>query len=467
MTTNGRRPITRGRAWLASAAVGAIGAPFLLWFIAYVWGPGTEATPEMTSVPIVILLSMPVGLLAGTFATGIRGLVALWLGALCATLVIAAQYYSPGLGGLAATLAVLVIPQAVLPGYVLARVVDGATPGRRRSVQARIVTLWLVPSIAAYSLVGLTGALNAATLRSSREASCASLASTMALSGRIAFVGSHALCVADLGHRSVRMVYGSPTDVDETLLSPRWSPDGTTIAAIREQRPIRGSITKEIVLIVAEGGAVTKLDQPAHVGSVHSLDWAPDGKRLIVAADDQGCGACARLYIAPVDGGAWTLSPSDPTVRDVAYPAWSPVNDQILVNAATEGSEALYGSAGLLIIDPSGRRLASVATDAYYLSSASWSLDGSRIAFGRKMDRGVDVYLARANGTVRTRLAATPESPVIDAATTGPVWSPDGQALAVSIYASNELPHAISIVAIGGGAAKQLIGDATSFDWAP
>jgi hypothetical protein len=233
----GRRVVTGARQWLAAAAIGAIGAPLVLWFLAFVWPSVNATTPAMGSLPVIVMLAMPVGLLAGTVATGIGGFIALWIGAFAATSAVVLQYADGGYAAIAAALSVLVIPQGILAGYVLARLVGRAITDRGWTTPTRVVATWLVPSLALFSVIGLIGIVSGVTLRASRQSSCPPLASTIALSGKIVFAGSHALCIANLENRSVRQVYGSPTEFDETLDSVRWSTDGRMIAAIRERRP--------------------------------------------------------------------------------------------------------------------------------------------------------------------------------------------------------------------------------------
>ena len=460
------------RQWLAAAAIGAIGAPVTFWFLFVVWLPVTATTPAMTSLPVLIMIAMPIGLLAGAVARGIGGMVALWLGALVSTFSIAvtsvsaSQNSAPGWAAFGALLALLFFPQAVLPGYVLARLVDRAITGRSRSMSGRIATLWLVPSVVLFSVIGVIGVMSGAALRSSREPSCPPLASNIALSGRIAFVGSNALCVADLQTHSVRIAYGSPTDVEETLSSPRWSADGKTIAVISKRRPVGAPMTSAIALIRPGGGSPTQIATPADAGLVNSLDWAPDGARLVAALDGPGCGACAELYVVTVAEGTWQLIPLAQDVRDVSFPAWSPVGDRILVGAARD-DRALYGAASLLVVDIRAGTLTSVDTDADFPGPASWSPDGSRIAFGRRLERAVDVFLVRGDRTNLERLTTTDDAAAYPVSTKHPVWSPKGDALAVSVNTPDGRPPSLSILPVSGGPPTKLIDGAAEFDWTP
>ena len=468
MTTPGERYGAGTRPLLAAAAIGALGAPLMIAFLVFVWAPVDDELPALGSLPVMVMLAAPIGLLAGTFSAGIRGFLAFWAGAFAGTLALAIPSYEPSLAGLGAVVAVLVIPQSVLPGYILARIVDGAVATGRRSASARIATVWLIPSVLLVAAIGVIGIADRAGIIRARQPSCAGLSSNLPLTGRIVFTGSHAVCVADLTTHSVRQVYGSPTNVDEDLLSPRWSPDGSIVAVVRQRRPIAGGPrTTNIALIREDGTAVTSIEHPKWVGSIESLDWASDGARLIVAADEPGCGACGQLQMVSIAEGKWTSGPPISDAIDVRYPSWSPTHDRLLVSTATTYDESTYARAPLLIIDPDGHVLAMVADDADMLSTANWSRDGSRIAFGRHHERGVEVHLASGEGATPARLTVSTDRAGVDESSANPVWSPDGRFLAVSMYASNELPHSISIVPAGGGTATLLITGATDFDWTP
>ena len=465
MTTPSERYGTRTRQLVAAATIGAIGAPLLIVFLAFVWAPVEDQLPALGSVPVIVMLAAPIGLLAGMISRGIAGFIAFWAGAFAGTLVVAIPHYDPGLAGLAATLAVVVIPQSVLPGYILGRMLDRAVVTRKHSASARVAALWLIPTVALVAAISVIGIANGAGIRAARQPSCPGLASDAPLTGKIVFTGSHAVCVADLETHAVRQVYGSPTDVDEELLSPRWSPDGSTVAVVRRQRPIRGPSTTDIALIRGDGTGAASIEHPEWIGSVESLDWGSDGARLVVAAEEPGCGGCGQLQMVAIADGRWTSGPPISGAIDVRYPSWSPTDDRLLVSAATTYHESTYSRGPLLIIDPDGHVLSTVADDADMLSTANWSRDGSRIAFGRHLERGVEVNVARGDGKTPRRLTVDPR--VVDGSATHPVWSPDGRFLAVSMYASNELPHSISIVPAEGGTARLLIDGATDFDWTP
>jgi hypothetical protein len=101
---------------------------------------------------------------------------------------------------------------------------------------------------------------------------------------------------------------------DETWSEPRWSPDGSRIAAIR--RPHAAPF--ELVLLDAATGATTTLATSASV--LASPAWRGDGRVLSFTREDDGT---PTTHVLSLDGGAVGALPGfDPTLA-VATPEWS------------------------------------------------------------------------------------------------------------------------------------------------
>lgn len=471
--TRGPDRVSRLRSLLAAAAVGAIGTAVFVGPILPIAADVAHRTPALNSIPIAVLFLTPIGLLAGYVASGVSGFAALWLGAVAGTLtVVVPASQIGGFASLAALLILMVIPQAVLPGYLVARLAVGFLPAGRSAGRPRRLAVYVLPAALAWGAIGVVGLTSGISERSARQPSCPVAAARPDLAGRMIFVGSHALCSVDVRSGSVRLVHASPVEVEEVLASPRLSPDAGTIAFVRARLPppgTRGQQTTEAVLIGADGSNPRTLRAPPDVITIEALDWAGDGKRLAVTAGGPGCSACAALYVVDVAAETWSRVALDADVVNVRYPVWAPRAETILVGITTPEQWRPPMVSLVSVVRLDGSVAALVAADGDQLSRADWSPDGSRVAVARNLGRGsADLFITRSDGSIPARLTTMSESSLDGGYSTNrPVWSPDGGSLAVAYYASNALPDAIWILPVTGGKPVLLIQSGTDPDWVP
>jgi dipeptidyl aminopeptidase/acylaminoacyl peptidase len=96
-------------------------------------------------------------------------------------------------------------------------------------------------------------------------------------------VGDHKVVLFDLD-ACIRDVL--PQAANTETVNARFSPDGRTIAAVRSTRSAKSVVRPTLVLLDAQGHArELALDWDRWP---HLCDWTPDGKRLLVTADDEG-----------------------------------------------------------------------------------------------------------------------------------------------------------------------------------
>ena len=147
-------------------------------------------------------------------------------------------------------------------------------------------------------------------------------------------------------------------------------------------------------------------------GEILHFSWSPDGQRLVFDSDRDGN---FDIYTMQVDGSQLTqLTKKTIPEND---PDWSPNGTQIIYTVSEAAGWSIY----VMNADGSqSRRL----TNGY---TASWSPDGSRIAFSR-LDDGI--YTMDPGGGNLVRLT--------DSSTYGwdyyPEWSPDGTKI---VFGSN------------------------------
>jgi Tol biopolymer transport system component len=147
--------------------------------------------------------------------------------------------------------------------------------------------------------------------------------------------GTCSIVVVDLGSGSWReLVSGSP---DTVWHRPRWSPDGSRIAASFQARG-----EWRLAVVDAESGAVRSLDGVTD-GSRHSPAWAPDGSALVTVSER---GGVANLALVPVDGSPGRMLTR--VVGSVAGPEVSSTDSSVFFLALRSGGLDL-------------RRIASIA----------------------------------------------------------------------------------------------------------
>ncbi|HET6760636.1 MAG TPA: hypothetical protein VFH13_00980 [Gemmatimonadaceae bacterium] len=99
-------------------------------------------------------------------------------------------------------------------------------------------------------------------------------------------------------------------DLDVQWSDPRWSPDGSRIAAVRQRQG-----TSEIVILGELGEIIDSFGATQAINS--SLSWSSDGKRIYFSSERSGL---PQIYVADVT----SFSPSIARITDAATGVFSP-----------------------------------------------------------------------------------------------------------------------------------------------
>lgn len=172
--------------------------------------------------------------------------------------------------------------------------------------------------------------------------------------------------------------------------SPVWSPDGQTIAFLRQQVG-----REEVWLIPAQGGAARKLAELAtHTAARtymwNGLDWSPDGQWLAVV--DSPPGATESLFLLGVETGEKRrlTFPSKAANGDIR-PAFSPDGRWL---AFARGTSSRVDN--LFIVPVSGGEARQLSNNQGLMFDLAWLPGGETLAFTAIAEGKARLFLVAA-----------------------------------------------------------------------
>lgn len=181
--------------------------------------------------------------------------------------------------------------------------------------------------------------------------------------------------------------------------APAWSPDGSRIAFVSNERTARlalhSGVRADTIHVKDSEGRTIASDQYVFVAAASELDFT---------ASTNLFGQIVRIEYEYQDPNSGEIK-AEKLTRTVPYP-----NLEIFVMNA-DGS----GRTNLINDDPN-----KPAAD----TSPTWSPDGTRLAFVSDRDGNLEIYTMANNGSSRDNLTRHPEADF------DPTWSPDGQEIA-------------------------------------
>ena len=231
------------------------------------------------------------------------------------------------------------------------------------------------------------------------------------------------------------------TNSSKSEYSPRWSPDGKTLAFLsdREESP-------QIYLMASDGGEAARLTTTGKSG-VRSFAWSPDGKQLAFLAADSKSEAeekkekdkddarvvdrddkRARLWLIEVESkktrqltsGSWEISEAQ----------WFPQGDRLVISATDHPESDQYTNRIFSIMAADGQ-MKELAVPRGQFGAVRLSPDGKSLTYlAARVDGPTphDLYFGPIEGGVPRNLTGSS----LDRPVSNAIWRQDGSILVVS-----------------------------------
>jgi len=206
------------------------------------------------------------------------------------------------------------------------------------------------------------------------------------------------------------------TESDTRSVSPRWSPDGSQIAFMRDAD---GTERMSIWIVDRDGDHERKLT--ADDDAMHrDIAWSPDGQAIVCVANIGG----KRFSIQALDTASGARRELTDGAFEDARPRFSPDGAWILFESWRSASRI---EADLYLVPAAGGSAVKLDTrggasgDSQF---ARWSPDGRSIAFTSSARGRREIALADVEGTTAARVRYLTDNPFDELE---PVWRPDAR----------------------------------------
>ena len=229
-----------------------------------------------------------------------------------------------------------------------------------------------------------------------------------------------------------------------TVLTPRFSPDGSRIAYMS----FTGDHPHIRILDVASGN-----DRPLVPGAAMSFTpaFSADGRRIAFTMAD---GGNSDIYVMDVDGGFPQRLTS--VAGTDTSPSFSPDGRQIVFESSRSGTQQLY------VMDANGSNQRRISFGAGEAASPVWSPSGDLIAFSRIAGGRIKIGVVSPSGSGERLVTDGWQDE-------GPAWAPNGQDLVFQRTEQGSGRASLHVVSIDGGEPRRLSTpqDASDPSWSP
>jgi TolB protein len=256
------------------------------------------------------------------------------------------------------------------------------------------------------------------------------------------------------------------TDGRDLVLTPRYSPDGKTIAFLRYRTERVGGRNKRmahVALVDVATKKVTPLLTPAHfkaisqanggaeVNMTYAPRFSPDGKFLCFSLIIDGKSA---IYTISRDGSN-VRRLTTPVSIDTS-PAYSADGRKIVFTSDRSGKEKIY------IMNTDGTNVMRITSNEGKYSQPVFSPRGDLIAFSKQIGNQFFIGVVQPNGQgerliVQAGMAEAPQ------------WSPNGRYIIFTRQTTMSAPRRICIIDLTGLFMREIQTPGEAYDayWSP
>lgn len=224
------------------------------------------------------------------------------------------------------------------------------------------------------------------------------------------------------------------------IMSPRFSPDGKTVAYVT----FEGNHAQIVTHDIFSGRRALVSKAP---GMNSSPAWSPDGRRIAMVLSKDGN---PEVYFKDIVSGNLTRVTNNPSID--TEPVWSPNGQEIYFTSDRGGSPQLYN------ININNGRIARVTSTGKYSAGADISADGKRIALARNSGGSfivgtIERHTGRFKGVSKGFVDETPR------------FSPNGKMLVFTSVENNR--SVLKVVNVDGSGTNTLStsGQIRDADW--
>jgi dipeptidyl aminopeptidase/acylaminoacyl peptidase len=251
---------------------------------------------------------------------------------------------------------------------------------------------------------------------------------TRGASPRLYFESDGELWTMEAGTGEATLVYAPPEGsvIREVASSP--SGDRAATVLVREEDDAE---VADLVVLTAGGDEVYRHDQITALTAIEgsrvvSLDWSPQGEKLLLAASPGGL-----ISASLADNAEPKLIVSGGVAEQPDQAAWSPTGEELGFLADTEADRANIYLAGASASPTAPEPLLPVEDTAQIILDWAWLPDGRSLLFSeeRGLTATADLWRIRSDGTGR-QLVASAGSVAPVARIVGATPSRDGRSVA-------------------------------------